>query len=138
MANILLFQESNELSIVRQALEPVHCLTFTASESDALAILKQQHFDMIISAVYLERGNIFDFLRKVKQDSIAAQTPFVCFAARRTRAARFLNHTLAISAVKFGAVAFLQLDDFCKGDICDLSAIRQAIEQVLSRTCAGK
>jgi PleD family two-component response regulator len=131
MAKICILQEKPcEHLEIRMSLEGFHELVILEDASQLMQ-LKPPQVDLIISRVYLERGNVFALLHDLKQSEQYRNVPFVCFSGLHTRASRQLDPVLADASKKLGADGYIVLDNYCTGDKCDCAALRSAIEHFL-------
>jgi CheY-like chemotaxis protein len=101
----------------------IACDTFTK----AVAILQQPHtIDMIISDVHLENGgNVFDFLRWLKVNSVANGTLLVLFSFRPTALAKHLEDGIRTSARMLGVAMYITMNSF------DSDEFRKQIDSLL-------
>lgn len=131
MAKICILQEGpgDQLEI-KHSLEGFHEVV-VVENARQLMELPARSVDLIISRVYLERGNVFAVLHEVKRSEQYRNVPFVCLSGLHTRVARQLDPVLADASKKLGADGYLVLDNYCTGESCDCAALRSAIERFL-------
>lgn len=127
-ALVLALHEENENS--QQVSESLqisgHNVIQSESFRDAITVLKSQPVDLIISDVHLENGgNVFDFLRWVKNNPATKNTPFVLFSSRPTSAAKYFEDGIATSARLFGAAMYITMENF------DSEEFRKQIDSLL-------
>jgi CheY-like chemotaxis protein len=92
----------------------------------AIALLKTQKIDLIISDVHLENGgNVFDFLKWMKKNLATSATPFVMFSSHPTVAAKYLEDGIRISARMLGAAKYITMETF------DSDEFRKQIDSLL-------
>lgn len=133
MAKILILQEQpTEKAALKRSLETRHELIFVSREEDALFFLKEQSVDLVITRVHLKIGNVFSFLRSLKNDPQLSVTPVICFCGMRSKSAS-LQHDFLMKATRlYGAADYLALEHFCEGDDFNLDSICQSIERSLA------
>lgn len=132
MARILIFREDpGPLKPLRKALQAHHELVFAEKLPEAMQILRDNSFDLIICRVHMDTANIFDFIKALREDEALAAIPFVCLSSERSQLSKFLDTNLEHAALICGADRYLVLNQFCTGDTCDFEALRKAIEDVL-------
>lgn len=73
---------------------------------------RQDHVDVIVSAVHLEHESVFDFLRLVKSSQDHKDVPFMLVCAEPTQLATFVNDVVAKSAKVLGAAKYLVMDTY--------------------------
>jgi len=138
MAKICVLQEGpgDQLEI-RLSLEGFHELIVVESARQIMD-LPARSVDLIISRVYLERGNVFAVLNDLKRSEQYRNVPFVCFSGLHTRVSRQLDPVLADASMRLGADGYIVLDNYCTGDRCDCVALRTAIERFIKPSvCQG-
>jgi hypothetical protein len=69
---------------------------------------------MIIVAIHLHEGNVFDFIREVRDspDEKVRQVPIICINLNPRLHARYLNDSLMISAKALGANIFITMEPY--------------------------
>jgi CheY-like chemotaxis protein len=93
---------------------------------EAIEFLRKQHVDLIISDVHLENGgNVFDFLRWVKENPSTKSTPFVLLSSEPTPRAKFFEDGLKTTARLLGAAKYISMDRF------DSEEFRKQIDALL-------
>ncbi len=115
MARILVLQEMEQNIInIREAMsERGHDLVFVRDQVKALELLQQQPFDLIISAVYLEQSDVFDFARAVRrQPDLHHLLPFVFYCCAISTFARSVRGGLRIAAASTGVDLYVAMEKF--------------------------
>jgi len=80
---------------------------------NAMDVLRNHDFDLIISDVHLQNGgSVFDFLRWVKGDPHMRATPFVCFSAEPAEVGRYLADGVRTAARSLGAARYVTMENF--------------------------
>ncbi len=94
---------------------------------EALATLHSEPVNMIIVAVHLQEGNVFDFIRTVRADPNASikKLPLICLNLNPRLHARFLNDSLEVSAKALGADKFITMQPY------DAAVLWAQIKQML-------
>jgi CheY-like chemotaxis protein len=93
----------------------------------AIALLKTQKIDLIISDVHLENGgNVFDFLRLVKKGQWTCQIPFVLFSFQPTPMAKYLADGVRTAMRYLGVIKYIEMETF------DAAEFRENINSSLS------
>lgn len=96
--------------------------------SEAMAIVKSQPVDLIISDVHLENGgSVFDFLSWIRHNQLTKNTPFVLFSLEPTAMAKVVEHGVKIAARALKASKFISMEIFDGEELC------QQIVSILSR-----
>jgi len=108
-----------------------HELIFAENIPEAEIVLAERSVDLIISRVFLEQENMFDFLRLCKAHDQWSKIPFICFVANQSKMARKLTSSVAAATKIMGADGYLRLDDFCNDETCNYAELRQEIEKFL-------
>jgi CheY-like chemotaxis protein len=87
---------------------PVHTV------EQALELLQKEEVNMIIVAIHLREGNVFDFIREVRDspDEKVRRVPIVCINLNPRLHARYLNDSLRISAKALGANKFITMEPY--------------------------
>jgi two-component system cell cycle response regulator len=100
---------------------PVHTI------EEAYETLHREAVNMIIIAVHLQDGNVFDFIRTVRADPNPdiKKLPLICLNLNPRLRARYLNESLAISAKALGADRFITMQSY------DAESLWKQIEQML-------
>ena len=99
MAEILIVEDNDELrSIVREALEDKHSVTEAADAEEAFEILKDSSFDLVITDLKLPSADGIAVLEAVKKSSPAAEVIIVT---------AFGSVERAVDAMKKGASDFI-------------------------------
>lgn len=81
---------------------------------EALETLHSEFVNMIIVAVHLQEGNVFDFIRTVRADPNPSikNLPLICLNLNPRLHARYLNDSLEISAKALGANKFITMQPY--------------------------
>lgn len=113
VAHILLLQEKPQNIInVKQAL-PECQFDCVSSIEEAIELVRQKDYDLIISAVHLEHdGSVFDFLKGVKGDPNTSTIPFVFYCSQTSTFARSVRDGLQIAAKALGAEKYITMEKF--------------------------
>ncbi|MBU6455530.1 MAG: response regulator [Cyanobacteria bacterium REEB67] len=97
-----------------------HRVTIITSFSQAKKVLDEERCDLIISDVHLENGgNVFDFLRWVKDDFSICDIPFIFLSVEPSELAKYLSDGLRISARLLGAAKYISMDRFDANRLAD-------------------
>ena len=133
MAKILILQEQpTEKAALKRSLELRHELMFVSRVEDAFCCLKDKNVDLVITRVHLDSGNLFSFLKALKEDPELSATPVICFCGTRSKSAS-LQHDFLMNATRmYGAADYLALEHFCEGDDFNLESICQSVERSLT------
>jgi len=93
----------------------------------AFETLHREPVNMIIVAVHLQEGNVFDFIRTVRADPNPdiKKLPLICLNLNPRLHARYLNDSLEISAKALGADRFITMEPY------DAVALWAQIERML-------
>ncbi|MBU6455102.1 MAG: response regulator [Cyanobacteria bacterium REEB67] len=128
-AQILALLESSENT--KQVLESLkqsgHAILSCHNFAGAIEILEGPlTIDLIISDVHLENGgNVFDFLRWVRDYPKSATASFVLLSINPTRLAKYLEDGTRMTAKLLGVDRYISMETF---DACDF---RQQIDKLL-------
>jgi CheY-like chemotaxis protein len=109
---------------VRESL-PEHEILAFKKISSAMRFLERNRVDLIISAVHLLDGNVFDLLHWAKADANLRGIPFVFFCAEPSELAKYVSGAVKSAAQILGASRYIAMDTF------DADAFRAAIQEVL-------
>lgn len=132
MATILILQEQpTKDSILERSLEQFHHLIFADNIDTTMDKVKTHEVDLIVARVHFMRGNVFTFIKTLKQDPISRETPIVCFCGLVSPYAKVQHKALAKATRTSGAVDYLALDQFNKDGNYDLEEIRKCIERYI-------
>jgi CheY-like chemotaxis protein len=105
--------EKHSANVVESLEKSGHTVLLRKNFNDAIDVLKDTHVDLIISDVHLQNGgNVFDFVRWVKDNPETSQTPFVMFSSDPTPMAKFFDDGLRTSARLLGVALYLTMDKF--------------------------
>ncbi len=90
--------------------------TFT----EAITVIGNSPIDLVISDVHLANGgSVFDFLVWVKSNPSTVGTPFVLFSSQPTILAKYLEHSIKITARVLGAAKYITMDTFDSNDFSE-------------------
>ena len=141
MTRILALLEKHDNSDqVKACLEASGYQVFaTDTFVNAKSLLSIFNFELIISDVHLENGgNVFDFLRWVKNDKTTAEIPFVLLSSQPTPMAKYLADGVRISARMLGAIKYIEMGTFdadkFQAQIRDLLVIDKQKNKQTSKT----
>jgi CheY-like chemotaxis protein len=110
-------EESHEVN--KNLVQSGHQVVVTRTFAEAIAVLQEMPFDLIISDVHLENGgSVFDFLRWVKLNPTSEATPFVLFDTKVTPVGKYLEDGLRTTARILGAARYIAMDPFNTDDFC--------------------
>lgn len=126
---ILALKDRPEYALaLKDLIEPhgYHVLVVHTIE-EALETLHSEAVNMIIVAVHLQEGNVFDFIRTVRADPNATikKLPLICVNLNPRLHARYLNDSLEISAKALGADKFITMQPY------DAAVLWAQIKQML-------
>lgn len=125
MARIVVVHEiARNHKRVRESLPEHEILAFKQLPS-AMRFLEKNSADLIVSAVHLTDGNVFDFLHWVKADRRLCRIPFVFFCAEPTELAKYVSGAVKSAAHILGASRYMAMDTF------DKAVFRATIQEVL-------
>jgi CheY-like chemotaxis protein len=101
----------------------------TGNVEEALRVLHSQDLDMIVVAIHLQEGNVFDFIRIVRMDANVRinSLPIICLNLNPELHAPHLNESLKTSAKSLGANRFITMEPY------DPSVLWTEIEKFLPR-----
>jgi|SRR5271170_7064045 len=109
-----------------------HQLLVVNNYRRAMAILSDRNFDLIISDVHLQSGNVFDFLRWVKANPTIRETQFVLFSSHPTERAKLIAESVQMAAHLLGASSYIVMESFDPLLFC------QEIELLLNQEAGSK
>jgi DNA-binding response OmpR family regulator len=100
---------------------PVHTI------EQAMDAMQREEVNMIIVAIHLKEGNVFDFIRAVRENANKKikEVPIVCINLNPRLHARYLNDSLMISAKALGANRFITMEPY------DPAALWQEMQTML-------
>jgi len=79
----------------------------------ALELLREDdEIDMVIAAVHLEEGNVFDLIREIRRDDDLKRIPIVCLNINPGRCANYLNDSLEVASKALGADRFITMQHY--------------------------
>ncbi len=104
----------NDRKVIADCLEHIgHKVTQVDTFHNAMEILRNTSFDLIISDVHLQNGgSVFDFLRWVKGDPHMRPVPFVCFSAEPKEVGKYLADGVRTAARALGAARYVSMPEF--------------------------
>jgi len=117
--NILALIEVDERAnqVVESLKLPGHNVVACSNYKDAIGLIENTSFALIISDVHLENGgSVFDFLRWAKRNPLTCDTPFVLYSCNPTSTARYLEDGVRCSARLLGATEYIVMDNFDSND----------------------
>jgi CheY-like chemotaxis protein len=81
---------------------------------EALETLHREPVNMVIVAVHLQDGNVFDFIRAIRADPdpCLRRVPLVCLNVNPRLHARYLNDSLETCAKTLGADRFITMEPY--------------------------
>lgn len=114
MARIVVLQEIQaNMKRVRRSLEPIgHVVIGFSSQPVAVAFLKDEKVDLIISAVHLDEGNVFDFLKWSRSYPTNQSTPFMFFCAEPTEYGKHVFGAVKTAGELLGVSKYILMDTF--------------------------
>jgi two-component system, chemotaxis family, sensor kinase CheA len=120
VASILVAEDSiTSRMLVKGILESAGYAVKTAVDgAEAFALLRTEHFDLVVSDVEMPRLNGFDLTAKIRADKELADLPVVLVTALETREDRERG-------VDVGANAYLVKSNFNQSDL--IEAVRRLI-----------
>jgi CheY-like chemotaxis protein len=122
----LLEEHENSHQVTESLKQSGHTVIQSQKFTHAISLLQSQHVDVIISDVHLENGgNVFDFLRWVKNNPSTKDTPFVLFSCQPTLRAKFFEDGLRTTARVLGAALYISMEIF------DSDEFRKVIDSLL-------
>jgi CheY-like chemotaxis protein len=106
-------KERTSTHVVRSLELSGHNVHLAKNFSEAIKFLRNKHVDLIISDVHLENGgNVFDFLRWVKENPSTKSTPFVLLSSEPTPRAKYFEDGLKTTARLLGAAKYISIERF--------------------------
>jgi CheY-like chemotaxis protein len=111
---------------VRESLAEHEILAFQKLHQ-AMRFINRNPVDLVISAVHLVDGNVFDFLHWMKADNNLRTIPVVFFCAEPTELARYVSGAVKSAALILGASGYIAMDEF------DSVAFREVITEILGQ-----
>jgi CheY-like chemotaxis protein len=122
-SHILALNENDDMSraVVHSLGKSGHDVILAGTFGDAIVILNSpRKIDLVISDVHLENGgNVFDFLRWVKDHSPNIAIPFVLLSCKPSPLAKHLEDALRTSARLLGASKYISMNTFDSDDFCE-------------------
>jgi CheY-like chemotaxis protein len=114
-ALIIALMESPEQSetISRCLKAAGHDVHFVENFSKAKTILQKVPCDLILSDVHLQNGgNVFDFLKWCKNNSLSKPIPFVRLSLEPSPMAKYLGDGVRYAAKALGAAKYISMETF--------------------------
>ena len=131
---ILALKDRPEYAIALKQLIELHGyeLITVSTTGAAVLVLQSQRVDMIVVAIHLEEGNVFEFIRTIRLDPDAkiACLPIICLNLDPQLHAPRMNEHLKNSAKSLGANQFITMEPF------DPNVLWLEIEKFLPRLLA--
>jgi two-component system cell cycle response regulator len=113
---ILALKERPEYALALKNLIEPHGYMVLAVHSikEALETLHREQVNMVIVAVHLQEGNVFDFIRAIRKDpdSRIRRLPLVCLNLNPRLHAPYLNDSLETCAKALGADRFITMESY--------------------------
>lgn len=126
MSRILAVQEkSKNVFDIEKSLSS-HEVLIVDSFSQAMNRLQSGTFDLIICAVHLHDGSVYDLLKYVKREPRHRTTPFVFFCNEPSEIAQFVSDSTEATAKLLGA------DKFITSYAFNADSFRKEIESLLN------
>ena len=126
---ILALKDRPEYALALKALIEPHGYEVLVVHTieEAYDTLHCEPVSMIIVAVHLQEGNVFDFMRTVRADPSPSirKLPLICLNLNPRLHARYLNDSLEISAKVLGADKFITMEPY------DAAVLWAQIEKML-------
>jgi CheY-like chemotaxis protein len=109
----LLEEHDNSRQVTACLEECGHQVFVVNTFEKAIALLRTQKIDLIISDVHLENGgSVYDFLRLVKKGQWTCEIPFVLFSSQPTPMAKYLADGMRTTARHLGAIKYIEMETF--------------------------
>lgn len=103
----LLESDENSKQVAESLKQSGHDIVFAENFTDAINVLQNHHFDLVISDVHLQNGgNVFDFLRWFRKNPPTNKTPFVLFSSRPSPTAKYFEEGVKTTASILGATMY--------------------------------
>lgn len=127
---------------VRRSLEPIgHVVIGFSSQPVAVAFLKNEKVDLIISAVHLDEGNVFDFLKWARSYPTNQTTPFIFFCAEPTQFGKHVFGAVKSAGELLGVSKYILMETFdtiqFRCEVAKLLALKPAASPVLQQDGSG-
>lgn len=117
VTRILVLQEKQQNVLNIRRAVPDCELSIVDTVESAVALLTQEDFQLIISAVHLEfDGSVFDFLKMCK---VQASLPFIFYCSKSSTFARSVRDGLQIAARALGAEKYITMEEFDAQELRD-------------------
>lgn len=114
-------EDENAQQVSRSLKQSGHDVIESPNFTHAISVLNRQHVDLIISDVHLQNGgNVFDFLRWVKNNPSTKKTPFVLFSSQPTSTAKYFEDGLRTTSRMLGAAMYITMEIFDSDEFCKL------------------
>ena len=122
----------NSHQVVESLEQAGHHIVACKDFTQAMEVLQSEPVDLIISDVHLENGgNVFDFLRCVKNNPATRKTPFIMFSSKPNAKAQYIEDGVRIAARVLGATMYMTMDNF------DSAEFSKQIELILPEISAA-
>jgi len=79
---------------------------------EALETLQIEEIDMVIVAIHLQVGNVFDLIRAIRNDQSLKEIPIVCLNINPGRCADYLNDSLEVASKQLGVNRFITMHSY--------------------------
>jgi CheY-like chemotaxis protein len=113
---ILALKERPEYALaLKELIEPHgYEVLIVHTIEEALETLHRVQVSMVILAVHLQEGNVFDLIRAIRidPDSRIRKVPMVCLNVNPRLHATYLNDSLETSAKALGADRFITMEPY--------------------------
>ena len=127
---ILALKDRPEYALALKDLIEPHGYTVLPAHTieEAWDVLHREAVNLVIVAVHLQEGNVFDFIRAVRADlnPEIRDVPLMCLNLNPRLHARYLNDSLQISAKALGANEFITMEPY------DPMLLWKEIDKILS------
>ncbi len=87
---------------------------------------------MVIAAVHLKDGNVFDLIRAMRRDDQLKRIPIVCLNINPGRCADYFNDSLEVASKELGADRFITLQNY------DAKELWKQIDKILPIYSSGR
>ena len=126
---ILALKERAEYALALKELIEPHGFEVLPAHTieEALEILHREPVNMVIVAVHLQDGNVFDFIRAIRSDADTGlrRVPIICLNVSPRLHAPYLNDSLETCAKALGADRFITMEPY------DAARLWREIERML-------
>jgi CheY-like chemotaxis protein len=115
----LIEEDGNSRQVIESLQRSGHRVTACSRYADAIDILEQERFDLVISDVHLENGgSVFDFAIWVKNNSKTSRTPFAMFSFHPSPTGKYLEDGIRTTARLLGVATYIRMDKFDAREFC--------------------